>query len=72
MRDDYQVRRNLVERNEHERTLRQAWMGDLKPVVVDDLIAEQQQIEIERSRPVLNAGGAVASELPLNAEQIVE
>ena len=47
-------------------------MGNLQARLADLLVPVYQNIQIQGARAIPNAGGAVAAEFPLDAEQAVE
>ena len=47
-------------------------MGNLEAGLADDPVAKQQDVQVQCTWAVLNAGGAVAAKLLFNAEQAVE
>lgn len=47
-------------------------MGNLEAGLADDPVAEQQDVQVQCTWAVLNAGGAVAAKILFNAEQATE
>jgi len=66
------VGRDLRERDENECTFGKTGMRDFEVGLGDDLIAEEQDVEVERARAVWKTGCAVAAELALDSEQAFE
>ena len=62
----------LGERLENEAALVQARVRDAEPGLVDLPVAVQQEVEVERARPVLRRALALATEAALDLEQPVE
>jgi len=64
------LRRNLDKRREHEAPLAETWMRDYEPRLVDDGLAVQDQIQIERARRA--CVGTFTAECALNREKRLE
>lgn len=65
------VRCYFGERDENEGTLGEPGVGNHEIRFVDDLIAVEQEIQIQCTRSILDAAGAVAPELALDAEEFL-
>lgn len=63
---------DLMERDKNEGAFRQAGVRDFQIGLTDCEIAEEQDVEIEGARAVGDACGAVAAELLLNGEQLLQ
>lgn len=69
---DYHIGCNLREGYKDEGTLGQAWVGNFKAGLVKDLVAVEEDVEVEGAWTVGNLSGAVASEFALDAEKPIE
>ena len=66
------MRGDLSERDEDEGAGREAGMRDFEVGLGDDLIAEEEDVEVEGAGAVAKAGCAVAAEFALDGEEIFE
>jgi hypothetical protein len=71
-RDSYGVGCNFGEGNQNKSALGKARMGNVEAVLVNFLFAKEQDVEVESSWAILDAGRAVAAEFALNPKQVVE
>jgi len=67
-----QIRSNLMEGDKDKPTLSQPRMRNIKPRLVDFKIAYEQDIQIQRPRPIGNGCRTVATELLFNCQQFIE
>ena len=72
MTGDLERRVQLGERLEREPSFREARMGDGQPGLVDDLVAVEEQVEVDQSRAEAGAFAPPPAELLLDREQAVE
>jgi len=56
----------------NKQPLGETWVGELEMCRVDDMVAVEQEIEVQRAGAVLDAGRTVASEGALQAQQLVQ
>ena len=67
-----QVRRQLRQRTEHEEALAKSRMRHLQPGLVDDLVAEQHQIEIQGSRRARRRPASVPNSASMRSNAVQE
>jgi hypothetical protein len=65
-------RRDFGERDEDESAGSKAGMGNFEVGLGDDLIAEEENVEVECARSVGEAGCAIAAEFTLDGEEVLE
>lgn len=67
-RGGHHIRCNFRERHQDKCALGQPWMGNHKICFADHLVPVEQNIQIQCTRPILQATGAVTAKGTLYAE----
>ena len=66
------LRRDLVERDQHEGPLGEPRMRNLETCLTEAEVTQHQDIQIKCTRAIGDASGAVAAEIALDSQQRVE
>jgi hypothetical protein len=69
---NHNLRGDFGERDEDKSALCQPRVRDLQAGLADLEVAQQQDIQIQRSRPVRDAVGTISAEVLFDAEELFE